>query len=328
MSAVLMPGAPVADAVLAAAKARVTEMKAAGVTPGLGTILVGDDEASAGYVRRKHQTCEQIGIASFHHEIPADADQTTLLAAVDDFNDNPEVDGYIIQHPVPDGFDFNEALARMDPAKDADGLHPTNLGKLVLQEPGPVPCTPAGIQAMLEHYGVEVAGKNVVVVGRGPTLGRPMALLLSNRGKGADAAVTVVHSRVPNLADYTRRADIVIGAVGVPNFIKPDHGEARSRRGERWYHLGGAKAASRCRRVRRRGRRLDHPPPGRGWPDDRRPAVEEHRGCRRAPDELIVPSAQEGPAVRMDRPAAHRPGAALSRPANKPIVMKGPYGIR
>ncbi len=222
MSAILMPGAPVADAVLDAAKARVQEMKSGGVTPGLGTILVGDDEASAGYVRRKHETCEQVGIASFHHEISADAGQDALLAAVDDFNNNPEVDGYIIQHPVPDGFDFNAALTRMDPAKDADGLHPTNLGRLVLQEPGPVPCTPAGIQAMLQHYGVDVAGKNVVVVGRGPTLGRPMALLLSNRGEGADAAVTVVHSRVPNLADYTRRADVLIGAVGVPNFIKPD----------------------------------------------------------------------------------------------------------
>jgi len=215
-----MPGGPVADAILDAAKQRADEMRAAGVTPGLGTILVGDDGASAGYVRKKRETCEQIGLVSFHHEIPADAGQQALLDAVDEFNNNPEVDGYIIQHPVPDGFDFNEALTGMDPAKDADGLHPTNLGRLVLQEPGPVPCTPAGIVAMLSHYGVPTTGSNAVVVGRGPTLGRPMALMLSN--KGADAAVTVVHSRVPNLADYTRRADIVIGAVGIPNFITPD----------------------------------------------------------------------------------------------------------
>ncbi len=217
-----MPGGPVAEAILAEAKKRADEMKAAGVTPGLGTILVGDDGPSASYVRNKHRTCEEIGLTSFHHEIPADAGQQALLDAVADFNNNPEVDGYIIQHPVPDGFDFNEALAMMDPAKDADGLHPTNLGRLVLQEPGPVPCTPAGIIRMLQHYEVEVAGKNAVVVGRGPTLGRPMALMLSNRGAGADAAVTVVHSRVPNLADYTRQADIVIGAVGIPNFITPD----------------------------------------------------------------------------------------------------------
>lgn len=201
---------------------RVNAMKAKGVTPGLGTILVGDDGPSAGYVRKKHEACAAVGIRSFNAEIPSDGTQADLLAAVEAFNNDPEVDGYIIQHPVPDGFDFNEALSLMDPKKDADGLHPTNLGKLVLQEKGPVPCTPAGIQAMLAHYGIEVEGKNVVVVGRGPTLGRPMALLMSNRGAGADAAVTVVHSRVKNLADYTRAGDIVIGAVGSPNLIKPD----------------------------------------------------------------------------------------------------------
>ena len=154
--------------------------------------------------------------------ISVDKSQADLLAAVDEFNNNPEVDGYLIQHPVPDGFDFGEALERMDPAKDADGLHPTSLGRLVLQEEGPVPCTPAGIQAMFSHYGIETAGKNVVVVGRGPTLGRPLALMMSNRGSNADAAVTVVHSRVKNLADYTTKADILIGAVGIPNFIGPD----------------------------------------------------------------------------------------------------------
>ena len=222
MAAQFLAGGPVAESVLAAARDRVAELRAAGVTPGLGTILVGDDGASAGYVRKKHETCEQIGLASFNIEIPADAGQGALLEAVERFNADPGVDGYIIQHPVPDGFDFNAALASMDPAKDADGLHPTNLGRLVLQEPGPVPCTPAGIQAMLTHYGIDTVGRHVVVVGRGPTLGRPMALLLSNRGPGADAAVTVVHSRVPDLADHTRSADILIGAVGVPNFIQPD----------------------------------------------------------------------------------------------------------
>ncbi len=222
MAAQLLEGGPVAEAVSDETRMRVGALRAHGVVPGLGTILVGDDPASAGYVRRKHETCEHVGLASFNIEIPANAGQQALVEAVDAFNRDPEVHGYIIQHPVPDGFDFNQALARMDPAKDADGLHPTNLGKLVLQEPGPVPCTPAGIQTMLGHYGIDTAGRNVVVVGRGPTLGRPMALLLSNRGPGADAAVTVVHSRVPDLDDYTRRADILIGAVGIPNFITPD----------------------------------------------------------------------------------------------------------
>lgn len=221
MTAQLLAGQPVADQVLAKVAERARAMASHGVVPGLGTILVGDDGASAGYVRKKHETCEQVGIRSFHIDVAADAGQAALLAAVDEMNANPEVDGYIIQHPVPDGFDFNAALARMDPAKDADGLHPVNLGNLVLQEPGPVPCTPAGIQAMLVHYGIEVAGRHVVVVGRGPTLGRPMALLLSNKGPGGDAAVTVVHSRVPDLVDHTRRADILIGAVGQPGVIQP-----------------------------------------------------------------------------------------------------------
>ncbi len=222
MAAQLMPGAPVAEAVLVDVAERVERLKAVGVTPGLATVLVGDDPASAGYVRRKHETCAQVGLSSINVEIPADADQQALLDTVDRLNADEAVDAYLIQHPVPDGFDFNQALARMDPAKDADGLHPTNLGRLVLQEPGPVPCTPAGIQAMLDHYGIETAGRHVVVVGRGPTLGRPLALLLSSRGPGADAAVTVVHSRVPNLVEHTRSADILIGAVGVPGIIQPD----------------------------------------------------------------------------------------------------------
>lgn len=222
MAAELLAGAPVAEAVLAEVAERVERLKAVGITPGLATILVGDDGPSASYVRNKHKACEEVGLASVRVELPADAGQQALLDAVERLNADPAVDGYLIQHPVPDGFDFNEALTRMDPAKDADGLHPTNLGRLVLQEPGPVPCTPAGIQAMLHHYGIETSGKHVVVVGRGPTLGRPLALLLSNRGRGADAAVTVVHSRVPDLADHTRRADILVGAVGVPNFIQPD----------------------------------------------------------------------------------------------------------
>ncbi|HEX7096144.1 MAG TPA: tetrahydrofolate dehydrogenase/cyclohydrolase catalytic domain-containing protein [Acidimicrobiales bacterium] len=222
MTAQFLAGAPVAEAVLDDVKARVAALRERGITPGLGTILVGDDSASAGYVRKKHETCEAVGIASFHIGIDASAGQEALFEAVDRFNSDPAVDAYIIQLPVPSGFDANAALLRMDPAKDADGLHPVNLGKLVLQEDGPLPCTPAGIQAMLLHYGIDVGGREVCIVGRGPTLGRPLSLLLTLKRPGANAAVTVVHTGVPNLADYTRRADIVVAAVGVPNFITAD----------------------------------------------------------------------------------------------------------
>ena len=222
MTAQLLAGGPVAEAVLAEVAERVEQLGSSGVRPGLGTILVGDDAASAGYVRKKHETCEQVGIASFNAEIPASAGQAELLAAVDRFNADPEVDAYIIQHPVPAGFDFNEALARMAPAKDADGLHPVNLGKLVLQERGPVPCTPAGIQAMLQHYGIDIAGREVVVLGRGPTLGRPLSLLLTLKQAGANAVVTVVHTGAKDVRPFTRRADIVVAALGVPRFVVPE----------------------------------------------------------------------------------------------------------
>ena len=219
MSAELLEGKPVAEAVLKDVAARTAGLKKRGVVPGLGTILVGDDSASAGYVRKKHETCESVGIESFDKRIPSDATQDDLLKAVSDFNADPQVDAFLIQNPVPKGFDFNEALLYLDPGKDADGLHPMNLGKLVLQEPGPRPCTPSGILAMLSYYEIPVEGREVVIVGRGPTLGRPLALMLSLKQPGANAAVTVVHTGVPNIADYTRRADILIAAVGVPGFV-------------------------------------------------------------------------------------------------------------
>jgi len=222
MSAIEMEGKPVAEAVLKDVRDRVIQLKKIGVTPGLGTILVGDDPASVGYVRKKHETCEAVGIHSFDIRVAAGAGQQDLLNAVDRLNANREVDAFLIQNPVPKGFNFNEAVLHMDPRKDADGLHPVNLGKLVLQEPGPRPCTPAGIMAMLAYYRIPVAGKNVVIVGRGPTLGRPLALMLSLKQPGANAAVTVVHTGVPNIDEYTRQADIVVAAVGVPSFITPD----------------------------------------------------------------------------------------------------------
>ena len=222
MTAQLLEGAPVAEAILADVARRVETLQQRGVQPGLATILVGDDGASAGYVRKKHETCAAVGLRSFDRKIAADGSQADLLAVVEELNESDEVDSYLIQHPVPDGFDFNEAMGAMDPSKDGDGLHPVNLGKLVLQESGPVPCTPAGIQAMFVHYGISIAGRELVIVGRGPTLGRPLALLLTLKREGANAAVTVVHTGVADLASYTRRADIVVAAVGVPGFLTPD----------------------------------------------------------------------------------------------------------
>jgi methylenetetrahydrofolate dehydrogenase (NADP+) / methenyltetrahydrofolate cyclohydrolase len=218
-----MPGAPVADAVMADVSDRVAKLSANGRSVGLATVLVGDDPASAAYVARKHEACQRVGINSVDVRISAQSGQAELLEAILQLNADPAVDAYIIQHPVPPGFDFNQAVAAMDPAKDADGLHPTNLGLLALGEMGtPRPCTPLGIKAMLSYYEVPVAGRNVVIVGRGPTLGRPLSLLLSLKEDGANAAVTNVHTGVPNWADYTRAADIVVGAAGRPNMITPD----------------------------------------------------------------------------------------------------------
>jgi methylenetetrahydrofolate dehydrogenase (NADP+)/methenyltetrahydrofolate cyclohydrolase len=223
LTAVLMPGGPVAEAVYEDVKERVAALAAAGRSVGLATVLVGDDPASAGYVAKKHEACERCGLASIDVRISADGTQADLLAAVAQLNLDPAVDGYLIQHPVPPGFDFNQAVSAIDPAKDADGLHPMNLGLLALGDRhAPRPCTPIGIQAMLLHYGIPVAGRRVVIVGRGPTLGRPLSLLLSLKEPGANAAVTVVHTAVPDWADLTRAADIVVGAAGVPSMITPD----------------------------------------------------------------------------------------------------------
>jgi methylenetetrahydrofolate dehydrogenase (NADP+)/methenyltetrahydrofolate cyclohydrolase len=218
-----MPGAPVADAVMDGVRRRAAVLSAAGTTVGLGTILVGDDPASAGYVRKKHEACEALGIASVDVRIPADAGQADLLTAVTQLNGDPTVHGYLIQNPVPNGFDFNAALAALDPSKDADGLHPTNLGLLALGVTGaPRPCTPLGVVAMLRHYEIPVAGRRVVIVGRGPTLGRPLSMLLALKEPGCNAAVTVVHTGVPDWRAHTREADIVVGAAGVPGMITPD----------------------------------------------------------------------------------------------------------
>ncbi|MGI8984807.1 MAG: bifunctional 5,10-methylenetetrahydrofolate dehydrogenase/5,10-methenyltetrahydrofolate cyclohydrolase [Acidimicrobiales bacterium] len=223
MAAVVMHGAPVAEAVLAGVAGGVATLAGAGRTVGLGTILVGEDPASAGYIRKKHEACEAMGIRSAHRQLEADAPLAEILDAVRSFNEDPAVDAFLIQNPFPGGQDYNAAIAAVDPAKDADGLHPTNLGLLALGvDDAPLACTPAGIMAMLAHYEVPVEGRNVVIVGRGPTIGRPLSLLLSQKRRGANAAVTVVHTGVANWADYTRAADIVVGGAGVGNMIGPD----------------------------------------------------------------------------------------------------------
>jgi len=222
MTAQFLAGGPVAEAILEDVGARAAALAAKGVQVGLGTILVGDDGPSASYVKKKHETCEAVGFTSHHKTIGAEEGQEALVAALREFNDDPSVHGYILQLPLPDGFDAAAALALIDPAKDADGLHPENLGKLVLMEDGPLPCTPAGIIEMLKFYDIDVKGKHVVIVGRGTTLGRPMALLMTTKNQGANAATTVVHTGVDDIAEYTKEADIVIAAVGRPGTITKD----------------------------------------------------------------------------------------------------------
>jgi methylenetetrahydrofolate dehydrogenase (NADP+)/methenyltetrahydrofolate cyclohydrolase len=219
----MMPGAPVADAVLADVARRVGELVERGLTPGLATVLVGDDDASAGYIRMKQAKAAELRMFSPHVHLPADATQDDLVAAIRRFNDDPAVDAMLVQHPVPPQIDYESALLEMDPDKDVDGLHPVNMGRLALSLPGPVPCTPAGIEALLAHYEIPVSGRHVVVLGRGATLGRPLALLLSQKRATANAAVTVVHTGVPNWPEYTLRADIVVAAAGVPGILRAEH---------------------------------------------------------------------------------------------------------
>lgn len=219
----LLPGTPVADAVSAEVADRVRALRAAGTVPGLATILVGDDSASAGYIRMKQQRATELGFASPHIHLPADATQADLVVAIDAFNRDPAVHAMLVQHPAPPQINYADAILTIDPDKDVDGLHPLNLGRLAAGLLGPVPCTPAGIEALLAYYQIPVAGRDVVILGRGTTLGRPLALLLSQKRPTADAAVTVVHSGVPDWQEHTRRADIVIAAVGVPGILRPAH---------------------------------------------------------------------------------------------------------
>ncbi|GEB48879.1 MULTISPECIES: bifunctional methylenetetrahydrofolate dehydrogenase/methenyltetrahydrofolate cyclohydrolase [Streptomyces] len=220
MTAQILDGKATAAAIKTDLTARVEALKARGVTPGLGTLLVGDDVGSQKYVAGKHRDSRQIGINSLQRELPATATQEEIEAVVRELNEDPACTGYIVQLPLPRGIDTHRVLELMDPDKDADGLHPTNLGRLVLGQPGPLPCTPEGIIVLLRRYGVELNGAHVVVVGRGVTAGRPLPLLLTRRSE--NATVTQCHTGTRDLPALLRQADIVVAAAGVPHLIKPE----------------------------------------------------------------------------------------------------------
>jgi methylenetetrahydrofolate dehydrogenase (NADP+)/methenyltetrahydrofolate cyclohydrolase len=218
MGAMILDGKLVAAAVKAEVASEVAKLSR---PPGLATVLVGDDPASHTYVRGKRRDAEEVGMRSYHHQLPASASQEQVEALIDDLNANPAVDGILVQLPLPKGLNSEAVVERMDPAKDADGLHPLNLGLLVLDRPGPRPCTPSGVLRILDHYQLEVTGKRAVIVGRSFLVGRPLALLLSARG--VDATVTIAHSRTQDLVATTREAEIIIAAAGSPGLISAEH---------------------------------------------------------------------------------------------------------
>jgi methylenetetrahydrofolate dehydrogenase (NADP+) / methenyltetrahydrofolate cyclohydrolase len=201
-------------------RTRVEALTAEGRTPGLGTVLVGDDPGSQSYVRGKHNDCAKVGITSIRRDLPADATQADVEAAIDELNADPACTGYIVQLPLPKGLDAGAALERMDPDKDADGLHPMNLGRLVLQEPGPLPCTPRGVVELLRRYDVPLNGAKVTVLGRGVTVGRPLGLLLTRRSE--NATVTLCHTGTKDVAAELRAADVIVAAAGVPGLVTAD----------------------------------------------------------------------------------------------------------
>lgn len=220
MTAVILDGKATAATVKASLAHRVSALKARGISPGLGTVLVGDDPGSHAYVSGKHRDCAEVGIASIRVDLPANTGQGELAAEIARLNVDPTVTGYIVQLPLPAHLDANRILEAMDPGKDADGLHPMNLGRLVLGVPAPLPCTPRGIIELLRAYDVPIAGAHVVVVGRGVTVGRPLGLLLTRRSE--NATVTLCHTGTRDLAGEIRRADIVVAAAGVAHLITPD----------------------------------------------------------------------------------------------------------
>lgn len=220
VTATILDGKATRDEIFEDLKVRVSALKDKGITPGLGTVLVGEDPGSAAYVRGKHSDCAKVGITSIRRDLPGDIAQEKLDATIDELNANPECTGYIVQLPIPKHLDENAALERIDPDKDADGLHPVNLGRLVLGKEAPLPCTPRGILHLLRRYDVPIAGAHVVVIGRGITVGRPIGLLFTRRSE--NATVTLCHTGTRDLAAEVRRADIVIAAAGVPGLVTAD----------------------------------------------------------------------------------------------------------
>ena len=220
MTAIKLDGNLYRDEIFADLSTRVAALKAQGITPGLATVLVGDDPASHAYVKMKHRDCEQIGVRSIRRDLPADISQEDLLRVLDELNADPDCTGYIVQLPLPKHLDENAVLEHIDPSKDADGLHPVNLGKLVLNDPAPLPCTPHGAIALLRRFDVELNGAKVVVIGRGVTVGRPIGLMLTRRSE--NSTVTLCHTGTKDLAAETQTADVVIAAAGQPHMLTAD----------------------------------------------------------------------------------------------------------
>ena len=218
MSATILDGNALAASIKQELSARVKELNSKGTSPGLGTILVGDDPGSHSYVSGKHRDCKEVGITSIRIDLKANASQADVLAAVRDLNSASECSGYIVQLPLPHGINTQEILEAIDPKKDADGLHPVNLGRLVAGYNAPLPCTPRGIVELINHYKIPLSGAEVVVIGRGLTVGRPLGLLLNR--KQENATVTLTHTGTKDLAAHTKRADIVVAAVGSVHFLK------------------------------------------------------------------------------------------------------------
>lgn len=219
MSATILDGKTCAQLIKSSLSDRVATLHSRGIKPGLGTVLVGDDPASHSYVAGKHRDCQEVGIASLRVELPENASQSDVLAAIQDLNNAQECTGYIVQLPLPSTINQQAILEAIDPAKDADGLHPMNLGRLVAGYSAPLPCTPRAIVELLHHYKISLHGAEVVVIGRGLTVGRPLGLLLSRRQE--NATVTITHTGTRDLAAHTKRADIVVAAIGQAHFLTP-----------------------------------------------------------------------------------------------------------
>jgi methylenetetrahydrofolate dehydrogenase (NADP+)/methenyltetrahydrofolate cyclohydrolase len=221
MTATILDGKALAATIKSQLAKRVTALKASGMSPGLGTVLVGDDPGSHSYVAGKHSDCQEVGINSIRVDLKSDASEADVLAAIKDLNNAKECTGYIVQLPLPRGINTQKVLEAIDPLKDADGLHPMNLGRLVAGYEAPLPCTPRGIVELINHYKIPLAGAEVVVIGRGLTVGRPLGLLLSR--KQENATVTLTHTGTKDLISHTKRADIVIAAIGSAHFLKAEN---------------------------------------------------------------------------------------------------------